>query len=867
MKRQHRIFQKFLLFVLVFWVSLLNAQQYPVQVTPVLLPPYSLRLGDYATTSENKLQLQLLMKDLMEPSHRIKIRFSLESGVNSTTVVQNNPFINGFQEITLYPGTPILLTNIDLRPLFQLENLTGINAVNYARPLPEGMYKFCFQVFDSGTGRALSAKSAAIAYLVQYEPPILNLPQQGEKVLKPGEFQNIVFQWMPRQMAPNTKYIFTLKELWDTQRDPVSGFLSSRIFCQEETYAPTLYYGMDKTALIPGKRYAWQVQAKSGNPVVGNSATEDNGVYKNNGLSEIFYFDYTENCIVPIMLTAKNVGRGKTEIRWSMTGNSPGSLYRIQYRRKGSTAEWAQQESYQDMCILTGLKDETEYEYRVGSVCGNLYQTDNTSVITGSNATDYAYAFSEVQTFITDNKETSNSNIQCGILPQVNISNKSPLQTALGTNEVFIAGDFPVTVLQSQGTSGTYTGYGYIEVPYLADTKIKVTFSNIQLNTDKQLIGGILETTYDVNEGNIIKGSDIVETFADFWDGIKDAVGDLYDGLKNKDKLVGELANEFQKAVSDAAKNKGDSISTDFAKITDYINSPEFEEEFSRYLSDQQQKIENNEMSKELFASLTGSFITEATEKMSKNQILINGVYFIEIAGARIRPCLRSGWDSFTTRAKEMDIKGYIDYTINGQQYEGKLGNWTPIGLFIYNGKRIAGRSSSKMFYASSFQKDTFVGLTFGQGDPSSDSEFAVGGGIPLIINGLRYGIHNIYSDDAPLGLPLTDDPKKEDMKYLIEKSNTGYAMQNHAKMGKSILAYNSRTNRIMIIVQPHGIEGMTLDQLREYLIERGYDNAISFDGSSSATLVKDQRVIVQPALEKDETIPIGLTISEKTEK
>jgi hypothetical protein len=456
------------------------------------------------------------MKDLMEPSHRIKIQFSLESGVNSVVVAQNTPFVNGLQDITLYPGTPVTLTNIDLRPLFRLDNLTGINAVNYARPLPEGSYKFCFQVFDAGTGRALSAKAAAIAYLVQYDPPMLNLPQQGEKIVKQNEFQHIIFQWTPRQMAPNTKYIFTLKELWDNLRDPVSGFLASRALWQEETYAPALYYGIDKTALLPGKRYAWQVQAKSGNPVTGNSPTEDNGVYKNNGLSEIFYFDYTENCLVPVMLMAKNAGRGKTEIRWTMTGGSSGNLYRVQYRKKGSTAEWSQQESYQDMCILTGLKDETEYEYRIGSVCGNLYQTGNTGMITGNDAADNAYAFSGIQFFTTDSKSTANANIQCGILPQVDTSDKSPLKTALGTNEVFMAGDFPVTVLQSQGTSGTYSGYGYIQVSYLADTKIKVTFNNIKLNTGKQLIEGIIETTYDVNESSLTYVSQgIGETFGD----------------------------------------------------------------------------------------------------------------------------------------------------------------------------------------------------------------------------------------------------------------------------------------------------------------------------------------------------------------
>ena len=104
---------------------------------------------------------------------------------------------------------------------------------------------------------------------------------------------------MPRQVAPNTRYIFTLKELWDLGQSPVSGFLSAPVLWSEETYAPTLYYGPGKSQLIPGKRYAWQVQAKSGNPVVGANATEDNGVYKTNGRSAIFYVDYVENCVVP----------------------------------------------------------------------------------------------------------------------------------------------------------------------------------------------------------------------------------------------------------------------------------------------------------------------------------------------------------------------------------------------------------------------------------------------------------------------------------------------------------------------------------------------------------------------------------------
>lgn len=496
MKNIH-LFKRFILLSFLFLLQLVQGQQYPVQVTPVLIPPYSLKLSDYATTNENKLQLQLLMTDLMEPTHQVRLRFSLESGLNATPIAISNQYINGMRDITLSPGVPLILTNVELRALFQLQNLSGISAADYAKTLPQGQYNFCFEVIDSSTGRTLSRKSCSTAYFVQYDPPMLSLPQNKELVQKQNEIQNIVFQWMPRQIAPNTRYIFTMKEIWDLQRDPVSAFLASPVLWKEEVYSNSLFYGFDKTQLLPGKRYAWQVQAKSGNPVLGGNPTEDNGVYKNNGLSEIFYFDYIQDCKVPSFLSAKNAGRGRVEVRWSYPGEKPNGLYRIQYRKKGSTTAWMEQEAYQEMIYISGLADKTEYEYRVGAVCG-LAQTYNNGY---ENGADNAFSYSNIQYFTTDSEDSSNT-VQCGMMPDINITNKAPLQDMLVANDVFTAGDFPVTVIKSEG-NGTYTGQGYIVVPYLADTKVKVSFNNIQINTDRQLISGVIETTYDPTESAV----------------------------------------------------------------------------------------------------------------------------------------------------------------------------------------------------------------------------------------------------------------------------------------------------------------------------------------------------------------------------
>ena len=240
---------------------------------------------------------------------------------------------------------------------------------------------------------------------------------------------------------------------------------------------------------------------------------------------------------------AKNAGRGRVELSWNLAGQ-PSGLYNVQWRKRGSTSEWQTAQSYQPRYIITGLEDQTEYEYRIGSVCGNLQTFNNTNPITDGNSAGNAYAFSGIQYFTTDANSTNN-NYQCGVMPALDIANKNPLQNLLGANEVFTAGDFPVTVISAQGSNGIYSGTGYIVVPYLADTKIKVSFNNIKLNTDKKLIEGTIDTTYDPEEKNVIGVGDILNDLGNLFDGIVKIIDDAIGNGGMSPKDFDDLSNNL----------------------------------------------------------------------------------------------------------------------------------------------------------------------------------------------------------------------------------------------------------------------------------------------------------------------------------
>ncbi|HPZ86603.1 MAG TPA: RHS repeat-associated core domain-containing protein [Flavihumibacter sp.] len=251
---------------------------------------------------------------------------------------------------------------------------------------------------------------------------------------------------------------------------------------------------------------------------------------------------------------------------------------------------------------------------------------------------------------------------------------------------------------------------------------------------------------------------------------------------------------------------------------------------------------------------------------------LEHNTYFAELQNVGFRFLERKSNEYFTQTTK--DFPGH-DFSINTQMFDYSsywdyvnasspqpASDYTPQGFNVANGKVVSGRSADKTFYLAHTNGDKWQ---TGFGNVPSDAKFGIGGGTPLIIDGLKFGEENIFKSDTP------DDVKKigakgwvdpVNWKYLDQKSNGVYAGQNDRVTGKTILGFNSKASTWIIVSQQEGVSGFTLDEIRDRLYKQGFTNVLAFDGSTSSTLVENGNPLVRPDERKNSTIPSGVNLS-----
>jgi RHS repeat-associated protein len=133
-----------------------------------------------------------------------------------------------------------------------------------------------------------------------------------------------------------------------------------------------------------------------------------------------------------------------------------------------------------------------------------------------------------------------------------------------------------------------------------------------------------------------------------------------------------------------------------------------------------------------------------------------------------------------------------------------------------------------------------------GIGNTPVGSGFGFGGGIAVFVDGMKYGSEEVKDGDG----------------NVTQNAARGWGALNGLSDGKSVLGYSSSTNQWMIVSQQDHEDGMTLDAIRDFMVEAGYDNIVAFDGGSSATLIENGETITSPAEFKDNQMPTGITLS-----
>ena len=466
--------------VLMLGISGVFAQlaTYPVQVQTMLMPPYSPDVSSFYSGIRESLVVTVTNLDVTKSPLQVRLRMRIKS--NSFSMFTPPEIYTPVIDLT--GGLPMRLSLNDLEFYFRQNNYRSSGSPQFTQTnlLPDGFYQMWFEAYDMITGKLLSNPNIGVAnvFISTGNPPKLNYPEKGALIAE-SPLTNILFSWTPSHLASlaasyNTGYEFTLVEVYDKSIPPEAIFSYAAPLYRQEFYQTSFVYNAAYPPLIPGMRYAWQVRA------VAKEAGAEIPVFKDNGFSEIFYFDYTADCRA-VDYFGIVYEEGKINLSWNPT---EAGEYIIEYKKKGS-GRWNSETAFGSVHTFYNLQPGSDYEFRVGCRC----------------VINDAYIYSGIKEYNIP-KNNRENNPQCGIMPQVNLADKQPIAT-LQAGELVFAGDFPVYIKEVRG-NGSFSGSGYVSIPYLGSARISVTFENIRVNSARQLLSGFFETKYDPTAKGLI---------------------------------------------------------------------------------------------------------------------------------------------------------------------------------------------------------------------------------------------------------------------------------------------------------------------------------------------------------------------------
>lgn len=344
------------------------SQNYPVQVTTQLTPPFSGYISDYSTPGNQNLKLLVLFSDFTKPAYSIKLKIKI-SGQGITMQSKNYFYSPAF---SLQPGVPLEISGSDLAELLNTKNLdfSGISASEYEerKILPEGFYNICFIAYDHNNPQQIqvSNESCTAGWMVLSDPPFLNLPLCGStvKVIDP---QNVLFQWTPMNLAsPNsansTVYDFELYEVKPSNQSPGNIIQTLPPIYKITTPLTFVNYGLTEPQLYANTEYVWRVRAHD---------ESNRDLFKNQGYSQQCTFKYgdlfsqLDTAALKLNLQGKALTYRLLKFNWDSL--SIFTSYKLEYRKQGGT-NWFPVSTENTNSLVTNLEPQTTYEARVKGI-------------------------------------------------------------------------------------------------------------------------------------------------------------------------------------------------------------------------------------------------------------------------------------------------------------------------------------------------------------------------------------------------------------------------------------------------------------------------------------------------------------------
>ena len=452
----------------------LFAQNYPIQATVQLLPPYTPRITELQS-DPNRLSVTLLNKDLATPVVDVYLKLQLQGpGVGLQTRSGYRPL----KSFTLNAGVPIRINGPDMAELLQPQNLDfqGLDRNAFIRGgqlLPEGLWTISISAYSVARNLQVSNTGTAMAGLFKHKPPLLNFPFHESRAGSALP-QFLPFQWTSRHYASpfaagSIRYRFKMIELIPGSRNPNEAMLATAIPWFETFTDQTSYiYGPADPPLVPGRSYAWQVQAID---VDGSEG------FENEGYSQVFSVVFGETCAAPLGIRARAEEGRTIRVSWTPIPGIANAAYGLWYRTKG-IGEWQTFMVTDTVATVGGLLPNTEYEVYVNRICIGGESPPTATITVTTDASQGAW------------DEVSK---QCGKpAPTFDLSNRKPLQ-ALEPGETFTAADFTIKVLSATGENGEFSGSGTVWLPFTGKVPIPCTWEHVSINSDRRLVDGMVK--------------------------------------------------------------------------------------------------------------------------------------------------------------------------------------------------------------------------------------------------------------------------------------------------------------------------------------------------------------------------------------